>query len=393
MDLLQPFTQTPRSNSAPPVLEQELFAYPTFCCESDSPKGDFTEEFSLRRVPSDGSIVVRKVVDGCISDEEKEVYSDSELAAMAQDQGGCRILQKRLEEDPGSLQLLFSQILTMFEDLMVDPFGNYLCQKVLDLSSEDKLSQIITLIGPKLAAASLNNHGTRIVQKLIERSASGPVTNINKILNFLKRDLVSLMKDANGNHVIQKCLFSLKNMGFIYTAIRKNLVELGTSKHGCCVIQRCLDSAEDAQRMMLMDSIVDQAILLVQDAYGNYVIQYVLEFLIPEVNSRIAHMLTANIIVLSKQKFSSNVIEKCLLLSEYETQQFMVAVVNNNLGQMICDQYANYVVQRTLSVATAIQKKTMLNNIKPYVGSFKSSVIGRRIFSKLIKKYPELWSY
>ena len=47
---------------------------------------------------------------------------------------------------------------------------------------------------------------------------------------------------------------------------------------------------------------------------------------------------------LATQKFSSNVIEKCLQQNSEEIQQEMICEIGKpeNIGKMIGDQYANY---------------------------------------------------
>lgn len=54
------------------------------------------------------------------------------------------------------------------EDLMTDPFGNYLIQKLLECCTEDQRTAIIDQVQKSLVKISLNMHGTRAVQKLIE---------------------------------------------------------------------------------------------------------------------------------------------------------------------------------------------------------------------------------
>lgn len=54
--------------------------------------------------------------------------------------------------------------------------------------------------------------------------------------------------------------------------------------------------------------------LCVQDPFGNYVVQYVLELGHPEATERIMEKLMGHYSDLAQQKFSSNVVEKCLKL-------------------------------------------------------------------------------
>lgn len=62
----------------------------------------------------------------------------------------------------------------------------------------------------------------------------------------------------------------------------------------------------------------------------------------------------SDIIALSKQKFSSNVIEKCLECNTKEINNQMVASIMGDPTQyyeLLSDQFGNYVLQKSLTVA------------------------------------------
>jgi hypothetical protein len=50
----------------------------------------------------------------------------------------------------------------------VDPFGNYLCQKLLEFSTDEQRNIICESVAQDLVNISLNMHGTRAVQKMID---------------------------------------------------------------------------------------------------------------------------------------------------------------------------------------------------------------------------------
>jgi hypothetical protein len=52
--------------------------------------------------------------------------------------------------------------------LLADPFGNYLCQKLLEFSTDEQRSVICESVAQDLVNISLNMHGTRAVQKMID---------------------------------------------------------------------------------------------------------------------------------------------------------------------------------------------------------------------------------
>lgn len=49
-----------------------------------------------------------------------------------------------------------------------DPFGNYLCQKLLEHANEDQRTVLIESAAPNMVDIALNQHGTRALQKMIE---------------------------------------------------------------------------------------------------------------------------------------------------------------------------------------------------------------------------------
>jgi hypothetical protein len=59
-----------------------------------------------------------------------------------------------------------------------------------------------------------------------------------------------------------------------------------------------------------VDEIINHALTLVQDPYGNYVVQYVLELGDAQFSNRLIRQFIGNLSKLSTQKYSSNVMEK-----------------------------------------------------------------------------------
>jgi len=347
--------------------------------------------------PHSPSGLVRDVVDTCIQEEDSPraaafqpafssyhpdvpdfspaFYSDNYLLLqedqemltnayeMAKDQMGCRVLQRKLDaSNEFLLQSVFSQTLLHFAELMVHPFGNYLCQKMIEICSESQLKMILDLISPQLLELSLDPHGTRVVQKVIE--VFGPSACIGQVIAALAPHTSQLITDLNGNHVIQRFLHTCSPAlnQFIFESVCTSIITVATNRHGCCVLQRCVDSSSEFQRDALVACILDNAVVLVQDAYGNYAVQYVLDLNLPLVNARLGHIFTQQIVTLSAQKFSSNVIEKCLQQNLPEIQEEMIREISKprNLAEMIVDQYANYVVQRALTLASPRQEKELL---------------------------------
>ena len=84
----------------------------------------------------------------------------------------------------------------------------------------------------------------------------------------------------------------------------------------------------------------------------NYVVQYILDLKTAWSSTEVMVRLEGNYAFLAMQKFSSNVVEKCLKLGaeEYRSRLVRELMTSPRLGQLLQDQYANYVIQSALSV-------------------------------------------
>ena len=312
---------------------------------------------------------------------------------LAKDQYGCRLLQRLLDDQKPTLcDLVFRECYEHINELMTDAFGNYLMQKLIEQCQEQQRIAIINKSSADLVAIALNMHGTRAVQKIVESVSTG--NEVEQVIAALRSSVVTLIKDLNGNHVIQRCLHHLNSNDnqFIYDAVSRHCVSVATHKHGCCVLQRCIDYATIAQKRQLVQEIINNALELVQDAFGNYVVQYVMDLNEASVSAGIVNNLLGHISSLSVQKFSSNCVEKCLELPNDRLRAKMIEelIHAERLPRLLQDPYANYVLQKALTVSKKAQFERLVHAIKPHLVTLKNTSFGKRIQSKIIRKFPHL---
>ncbi|PUU72262.1 armadillo-type protein [Tuber borchii] len=308
---------------------------------------------------------------------------------LCKDQHGCRYLQKKLEErNPQYVQMIFLETRAHVVELMTDPFGNYLCQKLLEYANDEQRTVLVNTAAPQLVKIALNQHGTRALQKMIEYITTPE--QIRTVIHALQSKVVELIQDLNGNHVIQKCLNRWKKeeskLQFIFDAVGEDCVAVGTHRHGCCVLQRCIDHAAGAQKVKLIQKITAHAIELVVDPFGNYVVQYILDLADPMLSEPLILKFRGRVCELSKQKFSSNVIEKCIRVAEQSTKKILIEEMLPNqaeLEALLRDSYANYVIQTAMDYASPETKQQLVDSIRPILPAIRMTPYGRRIQSKI----------
>jgi hypothetical protein len=123
-----------------------------------------------------------------------------------------------------------------------------------------------------------------------------------------------------------------------------------------------------------------------QDAFGNYVVQYVLELGHAESSRPIMNMLVGHYAELSMQKFSSNVVEKCLKSGglDPERQVIIQEVLSSPLlPRLLQDSYGNYVVQSALAISSGQLHQDLVDAIKPFLPSLRGTPHGKRILQKI----------
>ncbi|KAK1761407.1 Pumilio y domain family member 4 [Echria macrotheca] len=305
---------------------------------------------------------------------------------LCKDQHGCRYLQKQLENRiPEQIHMIWLETHPHVVELMTDPFGNYLCQKLLEYCSDEERTVLIQNSSEAMVRIALNQHGTRALQKMIE-NVNTPV-QIKLIIDALRHKVVDLIQDLNGNHVIQKCLNKLSALDaqFIFEAVGNHCVEVGTHRHGCCVLQRCIDHADGPQKIWLVECITKNAVTLVQDPFGNYVVQYIIDLNQEVFTEPVVRQFKGRICALSKHKFSSNVIEKCLRCALPPTKDMIVdeLLAPGEMASLLRDNFANYVIQTALEYATPVMKIRLVETIRPVLPSIRTTPYGRRIQAKV----------
>lgn len=330
-----------------------------------------------RRPHDDGA----RFANAKLADFVGSVYS------LCKDQHGCRFLQRQLaeahEQGKGDVAatIVFNEVYLKVVELMLDPFGNYLVQKLFERVNSSQLNVLVKNALPQFYQIAMDPHGTRALQKLVECIDEECEA---LIVEALTPNVVLLSRDLNGNHVVQKCLQNLKNKQFVFDAVLQHCVQVATHRHGCCVLQRCLDYGSAEQRTQLLRQAARHAPRLSLDPFGNYVVQYV--FLRGDTES-IAQMLeyvTLHIVEMLLHKYGLNVIERCLTM-----EAFAPTLVNKLLehqdrfAEMLNDAYGNYVLQTSLDVAKGPALARMSLALQPLLPLIKNTPHSRRINAKI----------
>ena len=314
---------------------------------------------------------------------------------ICKDQAGCRLLQKKIDEQPEIAMKILSVCFEKIIEIITDPFGNYLVQKLYDYMTEEKFLQLIALIKFDIYHICINSFGTRAIQKLIDYLNTE--TLMKNFLNLIKPIVKGITVDINGSHILLKMVDLKNNLvnKCIFEEIKDNILYIAMHKHGCCVLQKCIEKAnsEDKDKEKLIESLINNCEVLISDQCGNYIIQFIISLKNDKVNEKVVSILIGNLEEYSKQKFSSNVVEKIFECCSLRICQKLIDVLKYNdkiiLG-ILFDKFGNYVLQKALQRADESTRHHILGIIAPHLYKLKNYSFGLKLYSKLIITYSYL---
>ena len=306
-------------------------------------------------------------------------YSEEEILnsamALIKDQYGCRFMQEKIKENHHfANEILFPKIKYNLKELSCDSFGNYFLQAMIDILSFDNINKFFDMTQNEFTEICISPHGTRVIQKIIDKISSTPILMNRFIYNLNSKDLGVIFKSPYGNHMIQKFLTTThisEYSNFIFNFIYKNFLDIANSKHGVCVIQKCVSEGDEKQRSKLYELILGNFNILMKDSFGNYLIQYMLINTKTEEKFKeilpIISKIEENMIDLCKSKFSANVIEKCFENSDNIIREHILNYLLENYSEYIIDilldQYGIYVIQKALKLKNSIYRNKLIQII------------------------------
>ena len=336
-----------------------------------------------------------------MKEEQNKSYNNENLKLKLKDQKWSKFIQKKIDEKSSDfLYKFYEQIKNNLFDIMVDQYGNYVIQKFVNNCDKKLISKMLKKLSQNvnsktLYEISINNYGTRPLQKMLENLSSYMTQqDINIILNLAKGNVQNLIKDINGNRVIQSIIQNIKNKEVltpIYKEMSENITEIIKTKSGCCVFAKVLYNIIEEDLNNIVDIIITSFNQFINDEFGNISLKRIIKLNNENYNTKIFNCIKDNIIQLSCQKFSSNVIEACIDNTTSLKKKTIEKLIENesNIDHLILDQFGNYIVQNALQNAEQKEFDIIIEHIKENEKKLKQSQYGKIIIEKLMKNYKQ----
>ena len=326
-----------------------------------------------------------------------------QLPQIARKQIGCRFLQKLLTQSttPNTPSNSFANDYFFpnlpphkIIDLSKDFFANYFIQKLIQYLNLQNLTSITSILLSDFLNLSTNPHGTRVIQKL-NHVISPHSTLLTQFTNTFSKHIHQLFNDQHGTFILINYVYnvSFPENNFVFSFLSQSIKEAATSSYSCCTLQKCVDIANPQQQETLLISIAEHTHELITNQYGNYVLQFVLSKRNTSVNEIIVDNILTKIIDYAKQKYSSNVIEKCFEYCEHGLRCKIVNAIKTyeHIITLLFDMYGNYVLQKAIAYANDEESKSyFIGIIIKEINKLQEFEFGQKLITKLILTFPEL---
>jgi pumilio RNA-binding family len=268
---------------------------------------------------------------------------------------------------------------------------------VLELGSIDMKRKIFACMSGKIAKLSADTYGCRVIQRALEEFKT-EVEVQDQILQEAGANVLQLIEDQNGNHVIQKCFETIdpQKLQFIVDVVIDNILTLAFHAYGCRVIQRILEHTSQETTQPMMNKLMGKCIECAQSQYGNYIMQHLLEKGPKLEKDYLLSQLQPNFVRLSMNKFASNATEKSVLHGSMDYKRGVCEVLlntyyDNKLGllALMNHPYGNYVIQRLFENSDDHIRQAIYTKTQTELGDeLKKNNHGKHVMG-FIEKYME----
>jgi len=322
----------------------------------------------------------------------------NKLDIIAKNQIGCRYLEYLIQTNENSYEItnkIFFKKLYWEKllELSNAPFGNYFIQAIIPELDSINLISFKNLVNNNLLKLCLNPHGTRVVQVLIDNIKDNKCNLLILFTKYLSRIMGNLINDLNGSFVLLHYAEEIEDNDIIYNFLNKNIVEICLKSYSCSALQKFIDLGSNKQKYKIINNIINNLDQLIGSQCGLYVLQFIMNKKDYQINDIILQKIIHNLIKYSKQKYSSNVIEKCLETCSPNGVNKIIEILKNDIiiRDLIKDIFGNYVIQKLLIVCPDDRIRShILDIIASEFNELTKLSFGNKLIKKLLVFYPEI---
>ena len=282
-------------------------------------------------------------------------FNKSTILSAFHSQRNTIILQKSLSEiNKDTINFIVQELSGTFSKIIKNKNGNYFCTDLFKLCDKEQRILILKEISNTISKDCIDEYGTHPIQTLIELSKC---EEEYKLILSSFNDYKAILNAANlnGSYVIQKIIVFIPEryrMEFNLLFI-KYLSILSMDMFGVCTVKKFIGYTKNELLVkQILNIILNNFVNISENQYGNYLIQYLLEYWW-KANEGIylKKLFISKFHILASNHYSSYICDLIIKLSSYEEKKLLMSSLvkdnsiillnNNSNGNIIINKLMN----------------------------------------------------
>ncbi|CAK73217.1 unnamed protein product (macronuclear) [Paramecium tetraurelia] len=307
-------------------------------------------------------------------------------------QHGSRLIQKYFTTCTQiELDQLLQEIGPHLPDLMIDPYANYMFGSLSQSCAPHQRLYILQTIGNRLVDIACDKKGTHAIQSLVSLISCKQEEEM--VENSIKNNIIPLTLDSQGTHLIKKIIarFSEDRLNYIFHKLMDRFIQVVNHQFGLCVLKDLITKFKNnlEKSAIIINRMKDHLDEIIQDPFGNYGVQHVIDVYGDLRCNCIIDKILLKLIQLSIHKYSSNVVEKCILETSPKTQKRFIKQLSQDIIclELMKNKFGTFVLQKALQEADKLSETDSLQQaLYRNLPSIYAQNIRQKWFEYLSKK-------
>eukprot|EP00924_Labyrinthula_sp_SR-Ha-C_P013821 augustus_masked-scaffold_5-processed-gene-14.9-mRNA-1 protein AED:1.00 eAED:1.00 QI:0/-1/0/0/-1/1/1/0/907 len=142
--------------------------------------------------------------------------------------------------------------------------------------------------------------------------------------------------------------------------LKGHIIEFSRDSHGSRLIQSLMETASQKSKEDVVSEVIPEALSLMQDLFGNYVMQNLFEHATNEQRNILASVIKSNMNVLSMQPHGCRVVQRAIdMLDSQHRNELLVEILDPSSKIILCaqDPHATHVLQKAVVLLQQELKK------------------------------------
>jgi len=215
------------------------------------------------------------------SDKVQTIFDEivAEASVVMLDPNGCHVVRsiiEMLDEEQVRRLVLAMNEMTILNVATTSQYTRRILQSLFEKHKAENLTSIVDVLAAHALALATTQQGCIALMRVIERCSADQK---EKLLASLNPALLDLATDPFGNYVVQSVLEHYKN-DCVPAALKGHLLKLASNKFASNVMEKAFRFSSVEVRSELISELFDDSEalgVLVQDGFGNFVIQSVID--------------------------------------------------------------------------------------------------------------------